>query len=124
MWLYLFLGGDMTADWRFYGRTTKLDALTAILRRNRWFFAKITGRRQIGKTTLVQQTIAARGSAPIVYVQIPDSGDAGVLSTFVDAWETFGIRAEHFPYPRSLAEMAATIEALIGAGTIVILEEF
>ena len=82
------------AEWRFYGRTTELDALTTILRRNRWFFAKITGRRRIGKTTLVQQAITARGSAPIVYVQIPDSGDAGVLSTFVDALETFGILPE------------------------------
>jgi len=105
------------AEWRFYGRTTELDALTAILRRNRWFFAKITGRRRIGKTTLVQQAIAAHSSARIVYVQIPDSGDAGVLSTFVDALETFGVHAEQFPYPRSLSEMAATIEALIAAGT-------
>lgn len=112
------------ADWRFYGRTTELDELTAILRRNRWFFAKITGRRRIGKTTLVQQAIAARGSTSLVYVQIPDSGDAGVLSTFVDALATFGISPEQFPYPRSLSEMAATIEALIAAGTIVILDEF
>lgn len=42
------------SDWRFYGRSTELDALTAILNRRRWFFAKITGRRRIGKTTLVQ----------------------------------------------------------------------
>ena len=112
------------ANWRFYGRTTELDALIDIMRRNRWFFVKITGRRRIGKTTLVQQAIAARGSTSIVYVQIPDSGDAGVLSTFVDALETFGIQREQFPYPRSLAEMSATIEALIAAGTIVILDEF
>ncbi len=112
------------ADWRFYGRTTELDALTAILGRNRWFFAKITGRRRIGKTTLVQQAIAARGTARIVYVQIPDSGDAGVLSTFVDALETFGIQPEQFPYPRSLSDMALTLESLIAAGTIVILDEF
>jgi len=112
------------AEWRFYGRTTELDALTAILSRNRWFFAKITGRRRIGKTTLVRQAITARGSARIVYVQIPDSGDAGVLSTFVDALETFGFHPEQFPYPRSLSEMVATIEALIAAGTIVILDEF
>lgn len=112
------------ADWRFYGRTDELDALTAILRRKRWFFAKITGRRRIGKTTLVQQAIKSCPSTRLVYVQIPDSGDAGVLSTFVDALETFGIPAEQFPYPQSLSEMAATIEALIAAGTIVILDEF
>lgn len=112
------------ADWRFYGRTDELDALTAILRRKRWFFAKITGRRRIGKTTLVQQAIKSCPLTRLVYVQIPDSGDAGVLSTFVDALETFGIPAEQFPYPQSLSEMAATIEALIAAGTIVILDEF
>ncbi len=111
-------------DWRFYGRTNELDALTDILGRKRWFFAKITGRRRIGKTTLVQQAIKSCPSTRLVYVQIPDSGNAGVLSTFVDALETFGIPAEQFPYPRSLSEMAATIEALIAAGTIVILDEF
>lgn len=97
------------SEWRFYGRRTELDALTDILRRNRWFFAKITGRRRIEKTTLVQQAIDARDSARIVYVQIPDSGDAGVFSTFVDALETFGIQPEQFPYPLSLREMATTI---------------
>jgi uncharacterized protein len=112
------------ANWQFYGRTTELDGLSAVLRRHRWFFAKITGRRRIGKTTLVQQAIATQGLTPLVYVQIPDSGDAGVLSTFVDALETFGISKEQFPYPRSLREMAATIEALIEAGMIVILDEF
>ena len=66
------------SEWRFYGRRTELDALTDILHRNRWFFAKITGRRRIGKTTLVQQAIDARDSARIVYVQIRDSGDEGV----------------------------------------------
>lgn len=65
-----------------------------------------------------------RGSTAIVYVQVPELGDAGVLSTFVDALETFGMSSEQFPYPRSLCEMAATVEALIAAGTIVILAEF
>ena len=69
------------SEWRFYGRSTELDALTGILNRRRWFFAKITGRRRIGKTTLVQRAIAARGSTSLFYVQIPDSGDAGVPVT-------------------------------------------
>ena len=112
------------SEWRFYGRSTELDALTGILNRRRWFFAKITGRRRIGKTTLVQQAIVARGSTPLVYVQIPDSGDAGVLSTFVDALATFGISAEQFPRPRSLSDMAGTIEAMVRAGIVVILDEF
>lgn len=43
------------ADWQFFGRTMELGGMSAILRRQRWFFAKITGRRRIGKTGLVQQ---------------------------------------------------------------------
>ena len=45
------------SDWQFYGRTTELDELSAILCRQRWFFAKITGRRRIGKATLIQQAV-------------------------------------------------------------------
>lgn len=37
--------------WGFYGRSSELDELEAILTRHRWFFARITGRRRIGKTT-------------------------------------------------------------------------
>lgn len=45
----------MTArDWTFYGRKDELGLLTEILTRNRWFFVKISGRRRIGKTRLVQ----------------------------------------------------------------------
>ena len=43
--------------WDFYGRSPELDKLTAILRRNRWFFAKMTGRRRIGKTSLVHEAL-------------------------------------------------------------------
>jgi uncharacterized protein len=41
--------------WGFYGRQQELEALESILRRGRWFFVKITGRRRIGKTSLVQK---------------------------------------------------------------------
>ena len=40
--------------WKFYGRNEQLAALGEILQRGRWFFAKVTGRRRIGKTTLIQ----------------------------------------------------------------------
>lgn len=45
--------------WGFYGRGAELDELASILRRRRWFFARITGRRRIGKTTLIQQALEA-----------------------------------------------------------------
>lgn len=47
------MAGMAMAVWKFYGRHEQLVALEAILNRKRWFFAKVTGRRRIGKTTLV-----------------------------------------------------------------------
>jgi hypothetical protein len=38
--------------WGFYGRQQELSILDALLRRGRWFFLKVSGRRRIGKTTL------------------------------------------------------------------------
>ena len=43
--------------WGFYGRNDELRQVQKILSRKRWFFAKMTGRRRIGKTTLIQQAI-------------------------------------------------------------------
>ena len=44
-------------EWGFYGRHAELEQLRAILGRGRWFFAKLSGRRRIGKTTLIQQAM-------------------------------------------------------------------
>ena len=115
------------SEWRFYGRQSELNELTAMFRRDRWFFAKITGRRRIGKTTLIQNALRADPTADarsLLYVQIPDSGDAGVLSAVADAMDTFAIPSDRFPRPRTLADLAKTIEALAQAGFIAILDEF
>lgn len=40
-------------QWRFVGRTLELKQIERILARGRWFFLKISGRRRIGKTTLI-----------------------------------------------------------------------
>ena len=75
-------------DWKFYGRKEPLADLERMLERKRWFFAKDTGRRRIGKTTLIRQAMRELGSEqPVLYVQIPDSEPAGVLSTINDALE-------------------------------------
>ncbi len=110
--------------WGFYGRTEELAALRAILERDRWFFARITGRRRIGKTTLIQHALEQSNSRPVLYVQIPDSGPAGVLSSFGDAMDTFGIDAGAFPRPTSLQALAQSIDALASAGYLVTLDEF
>ena len=77
-------------SWGFYGRTEELRLTAEILGRERWFFVKMTGRRRIGKTTLIQQALRRTGQKPVFYVQIPDSGPAGVLSAVADAMAAAG----------------------------------
>ena len=111
--------------WRFYGRREQLADLERILRRKRWFFAKVTGRRRIGKTTLIQHAMAELGfGRPVFYVQIPDSEPAGVLSATHDALDTFHVPAEQFPRPTSLLQLARLIETMAESGYIIILDEF
>ncbi len=78
------------ANWMFYGRKEQLAELERMLGRNRWFFDKVTGRRRIGKTTLIQRALQGiKSKQPIFYVQVPDSEPTGVLSAVNDASETF-----------------------------------
>ena len=112
------------SDWGFYGRRDELDKLRNVLDRGRWFFVKITGRRRIGKTALVQHALGGRDARPVYYVQIPDSGDAGVLSAVNDALDTFNVPREKFLRPRNPAELAKLLEALAEAGYVVVLDEF
>ncbi len=62
------------AEWKFYGRQEQLTALESILNRKRWFFAKVTGRRRIGKTTLIQQAMAASNSQNRIMPPPPSAG--------------------------------------------------
>ncbi len=110
--------------WGFYGRSGELGELAGILGRQRWFFARITGRRRIGKTTLIQQALKASDAGRVLYVQIPDSAPAGVLSAFGDALITFAVDPSAHPPPTSLRGLAATIGLLAEDGYIVALDEF
>lgn len=110
-------------NWNFYGRRTELDTLGDVIARKRWFFARIQGRRRIGKTSLIQQALKAC-DVRAVYVQIPDSAPTGVISAFGDALETFEIPQTLTAAPRSFAELARSIETLIRAGFVVVLDEF
>lgn len=111
-------------DWGFYGRQAELAQLERILRRGRWFFARVSGRRRIGKTALIQEALGRIGSDRVLYVQVPDAGPAGVLSTVSDAMDTFGVDAQRFARPTTLLELAQVIGALARAGTVVALDEF
>jgi uncharacterized protein len=113
------------ADWKFYGRNQQLADIEKMLDRKRWFFAKVTGRRRIGKTTLIQQAMQEiKSKQPVFYVQIPDSEPAGVLSAVNDALETFHISAEQYPRPHDLLQLAKLLEMMANDGFILILDEF
>lgn len=110
--------------WGFYGRDNELAALSEILARRRWFFARVTGRRRIGKTTLVQQALQTAPHRPVFYLQIPDSAPAGILSAAHDAMDTFGLDPDDFPRPDSLLAFARTVGQLARAGHLVAIDEF
>lgn len=112
------------ATWGFYGRSEQLAQVDRIVGRRRWFFARVTGRRRIGKTTLIQHALTGGTDRRMFYAQIPDSGQTGVLSAVADYLETFQVPAERFPRPRTLPELARLIRLLAEAGYIVVLDEF
>lgn len=110
----------MTTAWKFYGRRNELAQLQGILQRRRWFFLQISGRRRIGKTTLIQQALAGAGISKTLYIQIPDSDPAGVIAACNGYLETFG-----FPDRiGSLGEFAKLIGRLAESGYVVALDEF
>lgn len=107
--------------WDFYGRREELDSLCGILRRGRWFFVKVTGRRRIGKTSLVQEALKTVKRDRVAYIQIPDSDPAGVISAVRDFYSMFGV-VDHLPH--DLKSLAASIAALVRDGWTVAIDEF
>ena len=106
--------------WGFYGRQRELADLRAILERGRWFFVQVSGRRRIGKTSLIQQALNQAGRQKRLYIQIPDSDPTGVLVACNDYLETFGIDDR----VRSLGELAQLIAKLAEQGYVIALDEF
>ncbi len=108
-------------SWGFYGRVQELEDLTSVMGRGRWFFLKVSGRRRIGKTTLIRQALDASGRDRVVYVQIPDSDPTGVVSAVRDFFDTFGVSD---PLPSNLKGLAEAVGILVRRGYIVALDEF
>lgn len=106
--------------WGFYGRQRELADLRAILNRGRWFFVQVSGRRRIGKTSLIQQALNQTGREQRLYIQIPDSDPTGVLVACNDYLETFGLNER----VRSLGELAQLIARLVEQGYVIALDEF
>jgi hypothetical protein len=109
------------AEWGFYGRRQERAQLAQVLSRGRWFFLQISGRRRIGKTRLVQELLQPERRERVLYIQIPDSDPAGVVSTARDFMENFGVSA---PLPHDLRSLAVRIGELCAEGWIVALDEF
>lgn len=108
-------------EWGFYGRRDELGKLAGILSRDRWFFVKVSGRRRIGKTSLVQRALQPAQRDRVLYLQVPDSDPAGVVSAARDFMQMFGITDG---YPVDLRSLATRIGALCEDGWIVALDEF
>ncbi len=114
--------------WDFYGRQDKLAELRHIIEATRWFFARVQGRRRIGKTELLKQLARADNEleARLVYMQVPDSDERDVVHAFRRALlecEPSWIR-ELAPSVADFASMADAIGKLCGGNVIVVLDEF
>ena len=107
-------------SWGFYGRQQELAELSTIFQRDRWFFVQVSGRRRIGKTSLIHQALNQAGRSKRLYIQIPDSDVTGVLAACNDYLETFGINDR----VRSLGELAQLISHLASQGYVIALDEF
>ena len=109
--------------WDFYGRATEQAEIDGIVSSGRWFFCAISGRRRIGKTTLIRRALLDRPKTRSIYFQVPDSDERGVVQAFEDALEDTG--AESGPRPaRTFADMADVIAVLCENRTIVVIDEF
>jgi AAA+ ATPase superfamily predicted ATPase len=56
-------------EWGFYGRRQEMAQLSEVLGRGRWFFVKLSGRRRIGKSTLVQQALQPAQRDRVLYAR-------------------------------------------------------
>jgi AAA+ ATPase superfamily predicted ATPase len=94
--------------------------MRAILDRRRWFFLQISGRRRIGKTSLIKEALNEEERNRALYLQIPDSDPAGVVAACNGYLETFGMEERVL----DLGDLAKLIGRLVEGGRIVAIDEF
>ena len=111
------------SSWRFFGRERERADLARIFARERFFFVRISGRRRIGKTTLIRLALQQSNRAGF-YLLIPDADETGVMLDTAAALEVSGIPPEEVPRPRNGVEFVQTIETLVRSGRVVVLDEF
>lgn len=114
------------AEWGFYGRRVELAEIDKILARRRFFFCAISGRRRIGKTSLIQEAIRRRGLADkAIYVQVPDSDPRGVIQAFEDSIEDVGApRDDARRVCKDFQSIAVLLRDSWALGWIIALDEF
>lgn len=114
-----------TPTWGFYGRCTEQAEIERIISSGRWFFCAISGRRRIGKTTLIQRALRDRPDIPALYFQVPDSDERGVVQAFRDAIEDQS-RIDPFQVGkfRTFFDLAGFIRFMCNLGCIIVIDEF
>ncbi len=112
-------------EWGFYGRKQELAQIQAILDRGRFFFCAISGRRRIGKTSLIQEALRRTGSArKAIYVQIPDSDERGVVQAFEDSFsDTPGVEVLS-PHTNNFQNISTCLLTLWDSGITTAIDEF
>jgi AAA+ ATPase superfamily predicted ATPase len=113
----------MQKQWGFYGRTSEVADIGRILDRGRWFFCAISGRRRIGKTSLIREAMQAAGKH-VIYVQVPDSDERGVIQAIQDALESTGHTERSAHSIKTFQDVANLISFYCDLGSIFVLDEF
>lgn len=111
--------------WGFYGRQQETEELISIANSGRWFFCSISGRRRIGKTTLVN-TAAMKSNKhdKVLYFMVPDSDERGVIQYFQDTLMSYKLPEQNALQLKTFSDMASYISFLCSKDWVVILDEF
>lgn len=113
------------AQWRFYGRNECRKRIVEILQNQQFFFLKIEGRRRIGKSRLVLQSLEdARLLSRSFRLQIPDAEPGGLIASVREALSIFKPHGIPELSITSLWDVARLIQELIRAEYIIVLDEF
>lgn len=121
----------MARYWDFYGRGDELGSLLETMRKGRWFFGAIRGRRRIGKTALVQQALTTLqqdepDKRPVMLIQLPDGGPGDCAAVFRSTVRDAGLEGllDGLDQVRDLPAVTSAIGSLCDAGAVVAIDEF
>lgn len=113
------------SEWGFYGRKQELAQIQKVLDRGRFFFCAISGRRRIGKTSLILNALQQAGrDRSAIYVQIPDSDERGVVQAFEDSFEDTVTPRKAAEFTKDFSTIAGSLFTMWEAGHVFALDEF